>query len=153
MACASSWILPGVVVAALVGVGGYSMMRGECGSCLISEVLHTDSTVVATDTTTATGGCCALSENVAEVTLASETAEGASCESSSKAGMILAAAETEAESDCCMSESGEVVLASGETEDCAMHEGDECCKGEGEACCKDEPSDAKPEGEKPGDAG
>ena len=65
MAAGTGWILSGAVVAVLGGVGAYSMMSADCGSCVISSMFNHEAKVVAasdttTPTTSKTDGCCPL---------------------------------------------------------------------------------------------
>jgi hypothetical protein len=107
--CSSSWIPTAAVVTALVGVGAYSMFRGDCDSCIISSLFQHDE---------------------AQVDAVAATAESSCCQSATKANLILAA-DAQGEPACADKGGCEMVMVVdgiivGDATECETQCDDEC---------------------------
>jgi hypothetical protein len=132
MAAGTSWAISGAVIAVLGGVGAYSMMSGDCDSCLISSMFGRDAKVVAASepADTQPSGCCSATgqDMRAQAILASaEAVEADHCEGQTGtcpfSGETTLAADATEGSPCHAEAEGHagVLLAADATEaDCAM---------------------------------
>ena len=100
------------IAAALgVGVAGYMLMNGECGSCALTG--DSASAALVSSAGEKDGGCCPLTEGE-EVTLVASTTDASCCGSSCDGDATLVAAKGDCESTC--SGDAELVAAKGDCE-------------------------------------
>jgi len=132
----TSIVIATIAGLSVLGVAGYRMMAGDCGSCAI-----TGNETAAVQTVAAEGdSCCALkAESTAAATLVAT--ETGACSDKADCGS-MAACETK--SDCASSCSGEIaevelISTTTESTDCGDVCGSACagdaCGEDADACC------------------
>jgi hypothetical protein len=87
--CSSSWIPTAAVVSALVGVGAYSMFRGDCDSCLLGSLLNHEPAAVETVAATTTDSCCSQSASKAQLILAANADAEPTCADEGGCEMVM----------------------------------------------------------------